>query len=79
MAFGVTRDPLSGAIRANNAASGANLYGANGSHTATQGAVDGTGYEQRELQRKARRRAINRRMQISSQPALSTPLGGQQY
>ena len=79
MAFGVTRDPLTGQPRANNAASGANLYGANGSHTATTGAVEKTGYQERELNRKARRAAINRRMKMRSQPGLTTPLGGAQF
>lgn len=73
MAFGVTRDPISGAIRANNAATGQNSYGATGSHTATTGAVDKTGYAERDAKKRARRQAIGRQFGTG---AAQTPLGG---
>jgi hypothetical protein len=79
MAFGVTRDPISGAIRQNYAAAGAKRYGANGSFTATEGAVDPAGYDDREMRKRARRRTIQRRMQMDSQGSVSTPLGGAVY
>lgn len=65
MAFGVTRDPLSGAIRANQAATGAKRYGANASTTATTGPVDKAGYAQRERDKGWRRRLIQQRMAAS--------------
>lgn len=76
MAFGVTRDPLSGAIRSNMAASGAKRYGANASSTATSGALPDEGYMDREAKKRARRQAIQRRMRMESQGSISTPLGG---
>lgn len=77
MAFGVTRDPMSGAIRANQAASGIRQYGVGGSRTATTGAVDKAGYEERELRKKARRRADARRM--AQMAGGSAPLGAAQF
>lgn len=74
--MGVTRDPMSGSVRANFAASGAKRYGANGSFTATQGELGSEGYQDREARRRARRAAIQRRMRQESQGAISTPLGG---
>ena len=74
MAFGVTRDPMSGAIRANQAASGIRQYGFGGGNSATRGAVDKTGYEERDARKAARRRADNRRMAMMA--GGSAPLGG---
>ena len=62
MAFGVTRDPVSGAIRSNAAASGIRQYGAGGSTRATSGPVDPLGYQEREMRKAARRRQDQRRM-----------------
>lgn len=76
MALGLRRDRLSGGIQANYAASGSPLYGDNASHTATTGAVDKAGYEDREMRRRARRAAIQRRTERASQGSISTPLGG---
>ena len=70
------RDPLSGGIQQNFAASGAKRYGPNGSLTATTGGVDPAGYEDREQRRRMRRSAIQRRMRMESQGSISTPLGG---
>jgi hypothetical protein len=74
MALGITRDPLSGALRSNYAATGAKRYGANAGFTATEGPLPGEGYMDREAKRRARRRAIQRRMQMESQPA-AQPFG----
>jgi len=74
MAFGVTRDPLSGAVQANAAASGRKLYGLNRSTSANRGqTLDPAGYQERELRRKARKREESRRFaQMAGAPA---PLG----
>jgi hypothetical protein len=76
MAFGLRRDRLSGGIQSNYAAAGDPRYGGSASYTATTGAVDGTGYQEREMRRRARRRAIDRQMRMGSQQSISTPLGG---
>jgi hypothetical protein len=73
MAFGVTRDPMSGAVRANQAASGIRQYGLGGSLSATRGPVDNAGYEEREMRKAARRRADSRRMAMMA--GGSSPLG----
>ena len=77
MAFGVTRDPMSGAIRANQAASGIRQYGLGGSTSATRGPVDPAGYEEREMRKRARRRADSRRM--AQMAGGSAPLGAAQF
>lgn len=77
MAFGVTRDPMSGAIRSNQAASGIRQYGLGGSRRATSGAVDKAGYEEREMRKAARRRADQRRM--AQMAGGSAPLGAAQF
>lgn len=74
MAFGVTRDPLSGAMRANQAASGIRQYGLGGGTTATRGPVDPRGYQEREARKAARRRQDERRMRMMA--GGSSPLGG---
>lgn len=62
MAFGVTRDPLSGAMRANAAATGSKLYGPGRTRSANLGqTLDKTGYEEREARKRARRRVSDRR------------------
>jgi len=76
MALGITRDPLSGAIRSNTAASGAKRYGASQSAAATTGSLPDEGYMDRKAKRNARRRAIQRRLQMQSQGSLATPIGG---
>lgn len=77
MAFGVTRDPISGAIQANTAASGRKLYGAGRSAAATTGAVDPRGYEEREARKRARRRVETRR--YAQMAGGSAPLGAAQF
>lgn len=77
MAFGVTRDPISGAVRANAAASGAKRYGAGQSARATSGPVDPLGYQEREMRKQARRRADQRRM--AQMAGGSAPLGAAQF
>lgn len=76
MALGVRRDPFSGAIQQNFAASGAKRYGANGSATATTGSLPDEGYMDREARRRARRAAVQRRLRQESQGSIATPLGG---
>lgn len=73
MAFGVTRDPLSGAMRANQAASGIRQYGLGGGMAATRGPVDNAGYEEREARKRARRRQDARR--FAQMAGGSAPLG----
>jgi hypothetical protein len=74
MAFGVTRDPLSGAVRANAAATGSKLYGAGRSTAATTGPVEKAGYEEREMRKRARKRIESRKFAVAA--GGSTPLGG---
>ncbi len=79
MALGSRRDPVSGALQQNYAATGAKRYGENGSMTATSGALPPEGYLDRETKKRMRRRAIQRRVQQNSQASIATPLGGQVY
>lgn len=79
MALGIQRDPLSGAIRSNYAATGAKRYGPGGSAAATSGPLPEEGYLDREAKKRARRAAIQRRVQMASQGSIATPLGGQTY
>lgn len=60
MALGVSRDPLSGAVRSNQAATGKKLYGPGLSTRATAGPVDKTGYRERDLRAQVMRNAIKR-------------------
>lgn len=83
MAFGVTRDPLSGAMRSNTAATGDRLYGLGRSRSANLGkTLDKTGYEEREARKRARRReADRRRAQAAGSPGrlginAATPFAG---
>lgn len=73
MAFGVTRDPLSGAIRSNTAATGRKQYGAGLTQAATRGPLDPGGYEEREMRKRARRRIEQRKFAQAAGGA--APLG----
>jgi hypothetical protein len=72
MAFGVTRDPISGAVRSNQAATGKKLYGPGRTAAATTGPVDPQGYEEREARKRARKRVGSRR--FAQMAGGSTPL-----
>jgi hypothetical protein len=74
MAWGVTRDPLSGAIQRNQQATGRTLYGPGRGAAATRGPVDAAGYEEREARKKARKRVEQRRYAMMA--GASAPLGG---
>lgn len=69
MTLGITRDATSGAIQSNVAAAGAKHYGVTGSTTATSGAVNKTGYLERDQRARARKRGIAQRLQVGTSPA----------
>lgn len=77
MAFGVTRDPVSGAIKSNAAATGKKRYGAGLSTAATTGPLDPQGYEEREARKRARKRVESRR--FSQMAGGSAPMGASAY
>lgn len=66
MTLGIQRDPISGAIRSNIAATGAKRYGTNASGVATTGAVSKIGYIDREKRKRARNAANKRIGQMNS-------------
>ncbi len=67
-------DPLSGAQRANPLATGRPLYGAGRVGAATAGQLgQPEAYDQRELEKEMRRRALQRRLGQMQTPGMMTP------
>ncbi len=62
------RNPHLGTPEFTTAAAGSKLYGVGRTGAATAGALSSDGYNERERKRQARKRAIQNRLSVASQP-----------